>query len=102
MKFRVSESSVEGSDRRIVAQVRTHMMMKGRERTEEAAMAKSALWLLDGGSCICEELDYQSNGSFVALGNFESRKLVLSHLIKWARAERELRKFIRSLQRIKC
>ena len=102
MKFRVSESSVEGSDRKIVAQVRTHMMLKGRERTETAAMVKSALWLPDGGSCTCEELDDQSPAFFVALGHFEGRRLVLSRLMKWTKAERELKKFTRSLQRIKC
>ncbi|KAJ8368090.1 hypothetical protein SKAU_G00081180 [Synaphobranchus kaupii] len=102
VKFRVSESSVEGSDRRIVAQVRTQMMLKGRERVEGEALVKSALWLPDGGSCTCEELDDPSSGSFVALGNFEGRRLVLSRLMKWTRTERELRKFIRSLQRLKC
>ncbi|XP_061074380.1 secreted frizzled-related protein 2-like [Conger conger] len=102
VKFRVGESSVEGRDRRIIAQVRTHMMLKGRERSEAAAMVKSALWLPDGGSCICEELDDQPTVSFVALGNFEGRRLVLSRLMKWTRAERELKKLIRSLQRIKC
>ncbi|KAG5837106.1 secreted frizzled-related protein 2-like [Anguilla rostrata] len=102
VKFRVSESPVEGNDRRIVAQVRTHVMLKGREQMEAMTMVKSALWLPDGGRCACEELDDESSGSFVALGNFKGRRLVLSHLIKWTRAERELRKFIRSLQRLKC
>ncbi|KAJ8410848.1 hypothetical protein AAFF_G00188050 [Aldrovandia affinis] len=101
VRFRVGESSVEGSDRRILVQGRTQMLLKGKDRMEEA-MVKSGLWLPEGGSCTCEELDDAPSGSFVALGNLENGRLVISWLMKWTRAERELRKFIRSLQRLKC
>ncbi|XP_036393491.1 secreted frizzled-related protein 2-like [Megalops cyprinoides] len=102
VRFRLGESSVEGADRRIVALGRSHVLTRVRERKDDGRVANNALWLPEGGSCACQELDNPTAASVVALGNFEGGRLVLSRLMKWTRTDRELRKFIRSLQRLLC
>ncbi|KAG9335268.1 hypothetical protein JZ751_005448 [Albula glossodonta] len=57
VRLKVEGSLVEGGDRKVVAQARSLTPLKGRDRVDEEAMVKSALWLPEGGSCTCEVLD---------------------------------------------
>uniref|UniRef100_A0A673BA87 FZ domain-containing protein n=1 Tax=Sphaeramia orbicularis TaxID=375764 RepID=A0A673BA87_9TELE len=58
----------------------------GAERAEGVggAMAHSALWLQEGGTCTCRG------------------RLVLTRLVRWTRDDKELRKFIRALLKQPC
>uniref|UniRef100_A0A3Q4B7C9 FZ domain-containing protein n=1 Tax=Mola mola TaxID=94237 RepID=A0A3Q4B7C9_MOLML len=73
------------------------------------AMAHSALWLQDGGTCTCpEQTDKKKEGNgsrppwYLALAQADEGRLVLTRLVRWSRGEKELRKFIRALLRHSC
>lgn len=94
------------------------------------AMAHSTLWLQEGGACICPGLDSAEmnkdrdlggghldkrqaaegeklgNGAlgewYLALAQAEEGRLVLTRLIRWTRADKELKKFIRALLKQPC
>ncbi|MBN3304209.1 SFRP2 protein, partial [Amia calva] len=102
VRLRVKETSSEGADRRIVAHGRSRVLLRRGDRAEEEAMARSDLWLEEGSKCACEELDHYSSGTILALGNKVEGRLMVSRMLLWKRADKELRKFIRSLQKLVC
>lgn len=104
----------------------------GAERAEGVggAMAHSALWLQEGGTCTCPSLDsaetnedkgleeehmdkrqakeegkegkWAQSGWYLALAQAEEGRLVLTRLVRWTRGDKELKKFIRMLLKPSC
>lgn len=128
-KMRLGSVSTVGGDRQLVPTARSRILRwagGGAERAEGVggAMAHSALWLQDGGTCTCPGLDSgetieemrleeeqmdkkkEGNGSrppwYLALAQADEGRLVLTRLVRWSRGEKELRKFIRALLRHSC
>ncbi|KAM9801134.1 secreted frizzled-related protein 2-like [Neosynchiropus ocellatus] len=126
-KMRLSSVSTVGGDRQLVPQARSRILRwagGGAERAEGVggAMAHNALWLQEGGTCVCPGLDSQADhdsqedrpnkgqskaGSsqsawYLSLAQAEEGRLVLSRLVRWTRGDKELKKFIRALLRQPC
>ncbi|XP_053730054.1 secreted frizzled-related protein 2-like [Synchiropus splendidus] len=124
-KMRLSSVSTVGGDRQLVPQARSRILRwagGGAERAEGVggAMAHNALWLQEGGTCVCPGLDSKVDHNFqddqqgqsktessqsawyLSLAQAEEGRLVLSRLVRWTRGDKELKKFIRALLRQPC
>ncbi|MBN3319048.1 SFRP2 protein, partial [Atractosteus spatula] len=102
VRLRVKETLLLGADRKIVPNGKSRVVLRQGDRAEEESMARSALWLPEGSRCACEELDGPSSGIILALGSRQRGRLVLSKLLLWQRSDKELRKFLRGLQKLRC
>ncbi|XP_076591773.1 secreted frizzled-related protein 2-like [Chaetodon auriga] len=134
-KMRLGSVSAVGGDRQLVPTARSRILRwagGGAERAEGVggAMAHSALWLHEGGTCTCPGLDSaetnedtglqeeqvdkrqekdrgkEANGArsewYLALAQAEEGRLVLTRLVRWTRGDKELKKFIRVLLKQSC
>lgn len=124
-KMRLGSVSTVGGDRQLVPTARSRILRwagGGAEKAEGVggAMAHSALWLQEGGTCTCpgledrgleeEQIDKrqekEGNGSqgvwYLALAQAEEGRLVLTRLVRWTRGDKELKKFIRALLKQSC
>ncbi|CAK6967317.1 secreted frizzled-related protein 2-like [Scomber scombrus] len=135
LKMRLGSVSTVGGDRQLVPVARSRILRwagGGAERAEGigGAMAHSALWLQEGGTCTCPGLDSvdqnrdrgleeermhkrqlkgggkEGNGAqggwYLALAQAEEGRLVLTRLVRWSRGDKELKKFIRALLKQPC
>ncbi|XP_007564182.1 PREDICTED: secreted frizzled-related protein 2-like [Poecilia mexicana] len=135
LKMRLDSVSTVGGDRQLVPVARSRILRwagGGAERAQEfgGAMTHRALWLQEGGSCTCPDLDLvetnnkqeqneepvdkkkakrggrlenrPQHGWFLALAQAEEGRLILTRLVKWTRKDKELKKFIRSLLKKPC
>lgn len=133
--MRLGSVSTVGGDRQLVPTARSRILRwagGGAERAEGVggAMAHSALWLHEGGTCTCPGLDSaetnedkgledepmdkkqekdrgkEGNGArggwYLALAQAEEGRLVLTRLVRWTRGDKELKKFIRVLLKQSC
>lgn len=134
-KMRLGSVSTVGGDRQLVPTARSRILRwagGGAEKAEGVggAMAHSALWLQEGGTCTCPGLDSaetnedrgleeeqtdkrqakergkEGNGSqgvwYLTLAQAEEGRLVLTRLVRWTRGDKELKKFIRALLKQSC
>ncbi|XP_068601829.1 secreted frizzled-related protein 2-like [Brachionichthys hirsutus] len=131
-KMRLGSVSTVGGDRQLVPTSRSRILRwagGGAERAEGVggAMAHSALWLQDGGTCTCPGLDSAERNEdrrsdegqmhktqakdggkdgkgrwYLALAQAEEGRLVLTRLVKWTRGDKELKRFIRALLKQSC
>ncbi|XP_051252561.1 uncharacterized protein LOC127361743 [Dicentrarchus labrax] len=134
-KMRLGSVSTVGGDRQLVPTARSRILRwagGGAERAEGigGAMAHSALWLQEGGTCTCPGLDYAETNAergieevqmekgqakeggkegnraqgewYLALAQAEEGRLVLTRLVRWTRRDKELKKFIRALLKQSC
>lgn len=130
-KMRLGSVSTVGGDRQLVPTARSRILRwagGGAEKAEGVggAMAHSALWLQEGGTCTCPGLDSaginedrgleeeqmdkrqgkEGNRSqavwYLALAQAEEGRLVLTRLVRWTRGDKELKKFIRALLKQSC
>lgn len=133
-KMRLGSVSTVGGDRQLVPTARSRILRwagGGAEKAEVVggAIAHSALWLQEGGTCTCPGLDSaetnedrkeeermekrqakegekMGNGAqtgwYLALARAEEGRLVLSRLVRWTRGDKELKKFIRALLKQPC
>ncbi|KAM4742600.1 secreted frizzled-related protein 2-like [Anableps anableps] len=134
LKMRLDSVSTVGGDRQLVPVARSRILRwagGGAERAQEfgGTTAHRALWLHEGGSCTCPDLDFAEtnkqeqneqpidkrqakkegrlenrpqDGWFLALAQPEEGRLVLTRLVKWTRGDKELKKFIRTLLKRPC
>lgn len=134
-KMRLGSVSTVGGDRQLVPMARSRILRwagGGAEKAEGVggAMAHSALWLQEGGTCTCPGLDSRETnkdrgleeqqmdkrqakeggkegtggqgGWYLALVQAEEGRLVLTRLVRWGRGDKELKKFIRALLKQSC
>ncbi|XP_055735581.1 secreted frizzled-related protein 2-like [Salvelinus fontinalis] len=115
-KLRIGSVSVEGGDCRLVPLGRSRILRwegGGTERAEGVggAMAYSALWLQEGGTCTCPALEEANGGEgkgsvagvwYLALADTQEGRLVLTRLVRWRKGDKELKKFIRRLLKQAC
>lgn len=128
-KMRLGSVSMVGGERQLVPTARSRILRwagGGAQRAEGVggAMAHSALWLPEGGSCTCPGLDSQDIGEeeerrpandkeggrgagaqgawFLGLARPEEGRLVLTRLLRWTRGDKELKKLVRALLRLPC
>lgn len=132
--MRLGSVSTVGGDRQLVPTARSRILRwagGGADRAEGVggAMAHSALWLHEGGTCTCPGLDSPEvtedggledeqtdkkqakggvegsgtpTGWYLALAQAEEGRLVLTRLVRWSREDKELKKFIRGLLKQTC
>lgn len=132
--MRLGSVSTVGGDRQLVPVARSRILRwagGGAERAEGVggAMAHSALWLNEGGTCTCPGLDTAEanedgrleegqtgkgqvkggkegnrapSGWYLALAQAEEGRLVLTRVMRWTKADKELKKFIRALLKQPC
>lgn len=132
--MRLGSVSTVGGDRQLVPVARSRILRwagGGAERAEGVggAMAHSALWLHEGGTCTCPGLDVEDankdrrpeegqmgkgqakggkegnrapSGWYLALAQAEEGRLVLTRLVRWTKGDKELKKFIRVLLKQSC
>ncbi|XP_048838173.1 secreted frizzled-related protein 2-like isoform X2 [Brienomyrus brachyistius] len=100
VSLKVAESFTDGPDRKIVASGRSRLLL--RNGVQIGAVTESQLWLLQGANCSCEELNSPLSGYLLGVGDINGSRLVFTRLMKWPKAERELKKFMKSLQRVQC
>lgn len=124
-----------GGDLQLVPTARSRILRwagGGAERAEEVggAMAYGALWLQEGGTCICPGLDSAEpkdekmhdemqmdknlaktgknvgksapGGWYLSLAQSEEGRLVLTRLVRWTKGDKELKRFIRALLKQTC
>ncbi|XP_029026161.1 secreted frizzled-related protein 2-like [Betta splendens] len=128
-KMRLGSASTVGTDRQLVPTARSRILRWAGGDADRAggggAVAHSALWLHEGGSCTCPGLDSAQaaeeaqvkkrqakeegkEGSavrgawFLALAQAQEGRLVLTRLMRWTRGDKELKKFIRALLKQSC
>ncbi|XP_072314003.1 secreted frizzled-related protein 2-like [Eucyclogobius newberryi] len=129
-KMRLGSVSTVGGDRQLVPTPRSRILRwagGGAEKAEGigGAMAHSALWLHEGGSCTCPGLDSSElsdtnlgdnqdgghvsegesaavQGWYLVLAKAEEGRLVITRLVRWTREDKELKKFIRALLKQQC
>lgn len=102
-RLQIGSSSLEGPDLRLEPQGRSRVLRwEGGEQEQQVAMQQSVLWLTDAANCSCQALEGRSLGPLLALGNMEEGRIVLSRLVKWPHNERELKKFLRKLNKKPC
>lgn len=125
-KLRLGSVSVVGRDRQVVPLGRSRILRWGGGGAERAegvggAMAHSALWLSEGGSCTCPGLDEAERDTmkgegrggggegkgvqgwwYLGLAQAQEGRLVLSRLVRWTRGDKKLKKFIRSILKQPC
>ncbi|XP_035536165.1 uncharacterized protein LOC118341870 [Morone saxatilis] len=134
-KMRLGSVSTVGGDRQLVPTARSRILRwagGGAERAEGigGAMAHSALWLQEGGTCTCAGLDSAETNAergiedvqvekgqakeggkegnraqgewYLALAQAKEGRLVLTRLVRWTRRDKELKKFIRALLKQSC
>ncbi|KAK7155967.1 hypothetical protein R3I94_006133 [Phoxinus phoxinus] len=99
-RLRVGSWSRDGSDVRVVPQGRSRVLRW--QDHQLAAGEQSALWLPGGRDCSCPALDGPLTGSYIALAHMASGRMLLTRLLRWAREEKELKKFIRGMLRRAC
>ncbi|KAF3847857.1 hypothetical protein F7725_020885 [Dissostichus mawsoni] len=134
-KMRLGSVTMVGGDRQLVPTARSRILRwagGGAERAEGigGAMAHSALWLQEGGTCTCPGLDSAvtnedggleegqmdktkakegekemkgvQSGWYLALAQAEEGRLVLTRLVRWTRGDKDLKKFIRAMLKQSC
>ncbi|XP_026150658.2 secreted frizzled-related protein 2-like [Mastacembelus armatus] len=134
-KMRLGSVSTVGGDRQLVPVARSRILRWAGGDAERAegvggAMAHSALWLQDGGTCTCPGLDPTETNEergfeeerkakrqageggklgnglqgdwYLALAQAEEGRLVLTRLMRWTRVDKELKRFIRALLKQPC
>lgn len=130
-KMRLGSVSTVGGDRQLVPTPRSRILRwagGGAEKAEGigGAMAHSALWLPEGGTCTCPGLDSSemlssrledndggrltegdgagsaTQGWYLVLAKAEEGRLVVTRLVRWAKEDKELKKFIRGLLKQPC
>ncbi|KAL7400007.1 hypothetical protein ABVT39_005238 [Epinephelus coioides] len=136
LKMRLGSVSMVGGDRQLVPTARSRILRWAGGSAERAegiggAMAHSALWLQEGGTCTCPGLDSAETNEdrrwleeeqmdkreakeggkvgkgaqsawYLALAQAEEGRLVLTRLVRWTRGDKELKKFIRVLLKQSC
>ncbi|KAK2847102.1 hypothetical protein Q5P01_010101 [Channa striata] len=128
LKMRLGSVATVGRDRQLVPTARSRILRWAGGDANKAegvggAMAHSALWLQEGGTCTCPELDTaetkenmgtddakeggkDAHGAhsewYLALAEEEEGRLVLTRLMRWTRGDKELKKFLRSLLKQSC
>ncbi|XP_061538336.1 secreted frizzled-related protein 2-like [Phycodurus eques] len=124
-KMRLGSVSKVGGDLQLVPLARSRILRWAGGGAERAgiggAMAHNALWLQEGGTCACPNLDLADknddilageimdkkvngvqNGWYLVLARAEEGRLVLTRLVLWTRGDKELKKFTRSLLKQPC
>ncbi|XP_014070755.1 secreted frizzled-related protein 2-like [Salmo salar] len=115
-KLRIGSVSVVQGDRRVVPLARSRILRwegGGAEKAEGVggAMAYSALWLQEGGTCTCPALEEADVGEgkeslagvwYLGLADTQEGRLVLTRLVRWRRSDKELKKFVRRLLKQPC
>ncbi|XP_071216185.1 secreted frizzled-related protein 2-like [Salvelinus alpinus] len=115
-KLRIGSVSVVQGDRRLVPLARSRILRwegGGAEKAEGVggAMAYSALWLQEGGTCTCPALEEADVGEgkeslagvwYLGLADTQEGRLVLTRLVRWRRSDKELKKFVRRLLKQPC
>lgn len=131
-KIRLGSVSTVGGDRQLVPTPRSRILRWAGGAAEKAegiggAMAHSALWLQEGGTCTCPGLDSsvmlntrlgdkndeglptEGDGAgsrtqdwFLVLAKAEEGRLVVTRLVRWTKEDKELKKFMRSLLKQPC
>uniref|UniRef100_A0A8C6TW49 Secreted frizzled-related protein 2 n=1 Tax=Neogobius melanostomus TaxID=47308 RepID=A0A8C6TW49_9GOBI len=114
-KMRLGPVSTVGGDRQLVPTPRSRILRwagGGAEKAEGigGAMAHSALWLQEGGTCTCPGLDSSemliagggTQGWYLVLAKAEEGRLVVTRLVRWMKEDKELKKFIRGLLKQSC
>ncbi|XP_035648396.1 secreted frizzled-related protein 2-like [Oncorhynchus keta] len=115
-KLLIGSVSVEGGDCRLVPLGRSRILRwegGGTERAEgvRGAVAYSALWLQEGGTCTCPALEEAHGGGgkgsvagvwYLGLADIQEGRLILSSLVRWRKGDKELKKFIRRLLKQPC
>lgn len=130
-KMRLSSVSTVGGDRQLVPLPRSRILRWAGGRAEKAegiggAMAHSALWLQEGGTCTCPGLDSTDmsgtalkgdnmnagqatdgdgvgvQGWYLVLAKADEGRLVVTRLVRWTKEDKELKKFIRALLKLPC
>lgn len=116
LNCRIGSVSVEGGDCRLVPLGRSRILRwegGGAEKAEGVggAMAYSALWLQEGGTCTCPALEEADVGEgkeslagvwYLGLADTQEGRLVLTRLVRWRRSDKELKKFVRRLLKQPC
>ncbi|XP_044142815.1 secreted frizzled-related protein 2-like isoform X3 [Bufo gargarizans] len=94
-----SASSVDG-DVIVIPEARSRTVYKAKGWTEEE-LKKTTLWLTDGDSCICPDL--QEPGAVVlVMGHRADDRLAISWVRKWQKSEKEMKKFSRTVRKLQC
>ncbi|XP_024301340.1 secreted frizzled-related protein 2 [Oncorhynchus tshawytscha] len=115
-KLRIGSVSVVQGDRRVVPLARSRILRwegGGAEKAEGVggAMAYSALWLQEGGTCTCPALEEADVGEgkeslagvwYLGLADTQEGRLVLTRLVRWRRSDKELKKLVRRLLKQPC
>ncbi|XP_020363944.1 secreted frizzled-related protein 2-like [Oncorhynchus kisutch] len=109
-KLRIGSVSVVQGDRRVVPLARSRILRwegGGAEKAEGVggAMAYSALWLQEGGTCTCPALEGKESLAgvwYLGLADTQEGRLVLTRLVRWRRSDKELKKLVRRLLKQPC
>ncbi|XP_063806965.1 secreted frizzled-related protein 2-like isoform X2 [Pseudophryne corroboree] len=100
LKINIRSVSTMDGDVMVIPEVKSRTVYKAKGWMEEE-LKKTVLWLTDGDSCIC--LDLQEPGATVlVLGHRADDRLVISWVRKWQKSEKEMKKFSRTVRKFQC
>ncbi|KAM4702273.1 secreted frizzled-related protein 2-like [Discoglossus pictus] len=94
-----SVSTMEG-DLMVIPEVKSRAMYKTKGWTEDE-VKKTVLWLTDGDSCLCPDLQ-EPGTTVLVMGHRADDKLVISWVRKWNKNEKQSKRFSRTVRKMQC
>lgn len=85
----------------VVPEVKSRTVYKAKGWTEEELKKKTYLWLTDGDSCICRDLQ-EPGTTVLVMGHRVDDRLVISWVRKWQKTEKEMKRFSRTVRKLQC
>ncbi|XP_068122651.1 secreted frizzled-related protein 2-like [Hyperolius riggenbachi] len=100
LKINIRSVSTLDGDVMVVPEVKSRTVYKAKGWSEEE-LKKTVLWLTDGDSCICAELQ-EPVDTVLVMGHRVDDKLVISWIRKWHKTEKEMKRFSRTVRKLQC
>ncbi|XP_040190563.1 secreted frizzled-related protein 2-like [Rana temporaria] len=101
LKINIHSTSTLDGDLMVVPEVKSRTVYKAKGWTEEELKKKTHLWLTDGDSCICRDLQ-EPGTTVLVMGHRVDDRLVISWVRKWQKAEKETKRFSRTVRKLQC
>ncbi|XP_043928952.1 secreted frizzled-related protein 2-like [Protopterus annectens] len=100
LKMRVKELTHVNGERRIIPDVKNKAIYKHKSLTE-VEVKDTVLWMPGEEQCICKDVS-DLTATLLATGHKVENRLMISLVTRWRSTGRELKKFTRTLKRLKC
>ncbi|KAM4796683.1 LOW QUALITY PROTEIN: secreted frizzled-related protein 2-like [Rhinophrynus dorsalis] len=100
LKINIRSVSTMDGDIMVTPDTKGRTLYKTKGWSEEE-LKKTVLWLTDGDSCTCQDIQ-EPGVTVLVLGHRADDKLVISWVRKWQKSDKEIKKFSRTVRKLQC